>query len=94
MEVIGVPGTIYKESFEQMITQYMNLVRGYISGGFSVKEALAKAGKADEKTVDVNVLETGGKNDTQLCVLFLCVCSVHSFVPVYCRNITGFGSAS
>ena len=61
MEVIGVPGTIYKESFEQMITQYMNLVRGYIGGGFSVKEALAKAGKADEKTVDVNVLETGGK---------------------------------
>lgn len=35
MEVIGVPGTIYKESFEQMITQYMNLVRGYIGGGFS-----------------------------------------------------------
>ena len=32
MEVIGVPGTIYKESFEQMITQYMNLVRGYIGG--------------------------------------------------------------
>lgn len=49
MEVIGVPGTIYKESFEQMITQYMNLVRGYIGGGFSVKEALVKAGKADEK---------------------------------------------
>ena len=58
MEVIGVPGTIYKESFEQMISQYLNLVRGYIGGGFSVKEALAKAGKADEKTVDVNVLET------------------------------------
>ena len=37
MEVIGVPGTIYKESFEQMISQYLNLVRGYISGGFSVK---------------------------------------------------------
>ena len=48
MEVIGVPGTIYKESFEQMISQYLNLVRGYIGGGFSVKEALAKAGKADE----------------------------------------------
>lgn len=81
MEVIGVPGTIYKESFEQMITQYMNLVRGYIGGGFSVKEALAKAGKADEKTVDVNVLETGGKRHTAMCIIslrmfrtFFCAC--------------------
>ena len=44
MEVIGVPGTIYKESFEQMITQYMNLVRGYISGGFS-EGGTCKSGK-------------------------------------------------
>ena len=84
MEVIGVPGTIYKESFEQMITQYMNLVRGYIGGGFSVKEALAKAGKADEKTVDVNVLETGGKTTHSYVYYFfayvpyilLCLCIV------------------
>ena len=81
---IGVPGTIYKESFEQMITQYMNLVRGYIGGGFSVKEALAKAGKADEKTVDVNVLETGGKTTHSYVYYFfayvpyilLCLCIV------------------
>lgn len=84
MEVIGVPGTIYKESFEQMITQYMNLVRGYIGGGFSVKEALAKAGKADEKTVDVNILETGGKTTHSYVYYFfayvpyilLCLCIV------------------
>ena len=84
MEVIGVPGTIYKESFEQMISQYLNLVRGYISGGFSVKEALAKAGKADEKTVDVNVLETGGKTTHSYVYYFfayvpyilLCLCIV------------------
>lgn len=84
MEVIGVPGTIYKESFEQMITQYMILVRGYIGGGFSVKEALAKAGKADEKTVDVNVLETGGKTTHSYVYYFfayvpyilLCLCIV------------------
>ena len=84
MEVIGVPETIYKESFEQMISQYLNLVRGYISGGFSVKEALAKAGKADEKTVDVNVLETGGKTTHSYVYYFfayvpyilLCLCIV------------------
>ena len=88
MEVIGVPGTIYKESFEQMITQYMNLVRGYIGGGFSVKEALVKAGKADEKTVDVNVLETGGKTTHSYVYYFFAYVPVsYTHLDVYKRQV-------
>ena len=49
-----------------------------------MKEALAKAGKADEKTVDVNVLETGGKTTHSYVYYFfayvpyilLCLCIV------------------
>jgi len=84
--VLRIPSGFFESYLSGSKNKKMEVigVPGTIGGGFSVKEALAKAGKADEKTVDVNVLETGGKTTHSYVYYFfayvpyilLCLCIV------------------
>ena len=62
IEIAGVPGTVYKQTFEALTTQYLTVLRGYLEGGFSEEEAIRKAGSVDDSQVSVTV-EGGGSTE-------------------------------
>lgn len=59
IEISGVPGTVYSETFQNLVSQYVSIVRGYIVGGFSVEEAMLKAEAAAGQEVEVNMADGG-----------------------------------
>ena len=50
-----MPGTVYKETFESLTTQYITMLRGYLAGGFTEEEAIKKAGSVDDSEISVAV---------------------------------------
>lgn len=70
IEVTGVPGTIYKQTFETLISQYITVFRGYRMGGFSEQQALTKAVAAKEQEVAVTVEGKGSTEHSYLYYFF------------------------
>lgn len=62
IEILSVPGTIYKQTFETLIAQYLTALRGYLAGGFSEDEAIRKAHEKKDSEVAVKV-EVGASTD-------------------------------
>lgn len=89
LTVLSVPGTIYKQTFETLTTQYITLVKGYLAGGFSVEEALGNAEKGMDQQVSVTVEDGGSTTHSYLYFLFayapyilISLCTV-GIVPVF-----------
>lgn len=55
IDITSVPGTVYKETFESLTTQYITVLRGYLAGGFTEEEAIKKAGSVDDSEISVAV---------------------------------------
>lgn len=89
LTILSVPGTIYKQTFETLTSQYITLVRGYLAGGFPVETALEKAEKMIDQNVSVTVGDGGSTTHSYLYYLFayapyilLSLCTV-GIVPVF-----------
>lgn len=89
LTVLSVPGTIYKQTFETLTTQYITLVRGYLAGGFSLDTALEKAEKMTDQQVSVTVDDGGSTTHSYLYYLFayapyilILLCTI-GIVPVF-----------
>lgn len=70
IELGGVPGTVFKQTFETLISQYITVFRGYRSGGFSEEEALRKAAAAKKQEVSVTVEGKGSTDHSYLYYFF------------------------
>ena len=55
IDITSVTGTVYKETFESLTTQYITMLRGYLAGGFTEEEAIKKAGSVDGSEISVAV---------------------------------------
>ncbi len=69
--IVSVPGTIYKETFESLTSQYITLLKGYIAGGFTENEAIRKAGNMDDSEVSVLVEDAGSEKHSPLYNFFV-----------------------
>ena len=70
IEIFGVPGTIYKQTFESLTAQYITVLRGYLAGGYSEEQAIRKAAEAKEREVSVTVQESGSTEHSKLYFFF------------------------
>ena len=68
IDITSVPGTVYKETFESLTTQYITVLRGYLAGGFTEEEAIKKAGSVDNSEISVAV--EGGSSTKHSSVYF------------------------
>jgi len=59
IEITGVPGTVFSETFQNLTEQYVSIVRGYLIGGYSMEEAMLKAEVAAGEEVEVNMADGG-----------------------------------
>lgn len=56
-EITTVPGTIYGETFKNMVSRYSSIAKGYQAGGFSESEIIGKTGSACQDSVTVKMAE-------------------------------------
>lgn len=70
IEISGVPGTIYKQTFESLISQYITVLRGYIAGGFSEEEALKKTEETGKTAISVTVEGNGSTEHSHIYYFF------------------------
>lgn len=57
IEITAVPGTVYGETFKQSIDGYMQILRTYLTGGYSDADALKRTKQAVELKAEVELAD-------------------------------------
>lgn len=70
IEIAGVPGTIYKQTFESLTSQYITILRGCLTGGYIEEEAVKRVEEISKKEVSVAVKESGSTEHSYLYYFF------------------------
>lgn len=60
IEIVSVPGTVYGEAFRQATEGYMQILRGYLAGGYTEQEALELTKETVKLQAEVEIAEGGG----------------------------------
>lgn len=65
-EITTIPGTIYGETFKNLVSRYSSIARGYRAGGFSGSQIIGKTESACEDSVTVTMADGAGGSEHSL----------------------------
>lgn len=70
IEIASVPGTVYKQTFESLTSQYITILRGCLAGGYTEEEAVKQVEEIGKKEISVAVKEGGSTEHSYLYYFF------------------------
>lgn len=70
IEIFSVPGTIYKQTFESLTSQYITILRGCLAGGYTDGEAVKRVEEIAKKEASVTVEDSGSTEHSYLYFFF------------------------
>lgn len=70
IDISSVPGTIYKQTFESLASQYITILRGCLMGGYTDEEAVKRVQEIAKKEISVKVKESGSTEHSYLYFFF------------------------